>query len=107
MGVSPVTGKPLCASELRDDPSMGRMIARWRREPWVRVLLGGDSNEPSDESQEMQTLRDENTRLQLAGIRDSERIERLTDQIRVLTRAAAEVVVAAKSCCPTAVVSVG
>ncbi|KAL3767610.1 hypothetical protein ACHAW5_004051 [Stephanodiscus triporus] len=49
---------------------------------------------------EAQTLRDENARLRTKVQRGSETIARLTDEIRTLARAAAEVVVAARTCQP-------
>jgi hypothetical protein len=43
-------------------------------------------------------LQEENMRLRVEAQRDSKRIQKLTDEVRMLTRAAAAVVVAAKSC---------
>ena len=44
------------------------------------------------------SLQDENARLRTEARRDSKRIEQLTGEVRMLTRAAAAVVVAARSC---------
>jgi hypothetical protein len=49
------------------------------------------------ELDELQTLRDENARLVLGALRDSERIQKLVDEVRTLTDAAKAVVIAAKS----------
>ena len=51
---------------------------------------------------ELRALRDENARLVLGARRDSETIARLADEIRTLTKLAAEVVIAARSCRPPA-----
>jgi hypothetical protein len=54
---------------------------------------------PADE---VRTLREENARLLLGARRDSETIARLADEIRSLTHLAAKVVIAARTCRPSA-----
>ncbi|KAL9185855.1 hypothetical protein ACHAXT_003632 [Thalassiosira profunda] len=39
-GTSPITGNPLSVAELREDKVVKAAIERWRKEAWVRFLLG-------------------------------------------------------------------